>query len=62
LINYVDVRPSFGVLLDNDAKKSIASLQIKYSGGLEEVEKGKLQINWIAIETSDLLDKKLQHN
>jgi len=52
LINYVDVRPSYGVLIDNDAKKSVASLQIKYSGAIEEVVKGKLQINWIAIESS----------
>jgi hypothetical protein len=49
LINSVDVRPSYGILLDNDAKKSVSSLQIKYSGAMEEVSKGKLLINWIAI-------------
>ena len=43
----VDVRPSFGVLANQTGNDSVATLNIKYLGSLEALQKMKLQISWV---------------
>lgn len=56
------MRPSFGLLLDFDPERCSQQIQIKYTGSGEEVARTKLQINWIAIESSpELVERKFNH-
>jgi hypothetical protein len=41
----VDVRPSFGLV----PAQALLTLNIKYSGLPEQLEKAKLLINWVSI-------------
>lgn len=56
----MEVRPSFGVLRANSEEESIASLNIKYSGSVDDVTKMKIQVSWVWGD--NVPQKKLGHN
>jgi hypothetical protein len=48
--------------LDFDPERCSQQIHIKYTGNGEEVAKTKLQINWIAIESSpEMIERKFNH-
>lgn len=56
----MDVRPSFGVLRGSTEEGSIACLNIKYSGSIDDITKMKIQVSWVWGD--NVPEKKLGHN